>query len=415
MTRDPPRRLMCALCTPVGRDDWETIVVAGALRHVGIESVIWTLGHLPPAEPDVLSIGLSPRFSTRDCRAKGAGGRSVDVLAGRAVTQAHLRGALRPGDDQVLIYGEPYALLVRLATGGLAIDGLRGRAVLGPPFDLAAYATPPGGPLLTSLGCVKACAYCGFGATYRHLYPGFRRRERPWTMVAAEITESVGRGEGAVAFIADQFLAVDPNENAQLVRLAANLNLPGGARPAATFTVAPREVLANQLLVASLNGILETRPTLSIDSLDDVALTSYRVEFEAADALRAASYLTELDVPFRLNYIFARPRMTADALHREFANLHALALITRDRPAADQWLLVKDVFTSRLTPVAGAPLWTDSTGTDADGAGPPELLELVMDGILGVLAREAHDAGTGAPVAPFLAAVEAGLDALHRA
>jgi hypothetical protein len=381
------------------------------LRHAGIEAVILAPGDSPPA--GALSVGLTPHLSSREQRAQESDGRPVDVLAGRAVTRAHLHGDLRPGDDQVLIYGEPYSLLVRLTADGGAVDALRGRAVRGPPLDLAAYATPPGEPLLTSLGCGKACAYCPFGAAYRHLYGGgFRRRERPWRTVAAEIVGSVARREAALAFLADQFLAIDPDENTQLARLFAELNLPDGARPLATFTVAPREVLANRPLIASLNRVFAARPTLSIDSLDDAALTRYRVGFDATDALRAAAYLTELEVPFRLNYIFERPGMTVEALRREFANLHALARITRDRPVDEQWLLAQDVFTSRLVPIPDAPLWADGGGAD-DGA-RSDLLGFVMEGIVGVLAGQADGGEPAVTAAPFLAAVEAGLDVLHR-
>jgi hypothetical protein len=180
--------------------------------------------------------------------------------------------------------------------------------------------------------------------------------------------------------------------------------------------VAPREVLANWPLIEGLNRVFDARPTLSIDSLDDEVLARYRVGFNAAEALRAAACLTELNVPFRLNYIFARPGMTVDVLRREFANLHLLARMTRDRPAAEQWLLANDVFTNWLTPMPGAPLWADGdgAGANADDADPPEALRHVIDGIVGVLALQADGAGPHTPAAPFLAAVEGGLDALHR-
>ncbi len=369
----------------------------------------------PPEELDALTVGLSPRLNTWEPSMDTCGRRSMDVLAGRTVTRSHLFGGLRPGDHQVLIYGEPYGLLVQLAAGELAIDALRGQAVLGPPLDLAAYIAPSGGRLLTSLGCGKACAYCAFGATYRRLYGRkYGRRERPWPVLAAEIADRVARGEGALAFMADQFLAVDPDENEQLAGLVANMDLPYGVRPVATFTVAPHEVLANRPLIEGLNRVFDARPRLSVDSLDDEALACYQVGFDAAEALMAAACLTELNVPFRLNYIFARPSMTVEALQREFTNLHALARMTRDRPPAEQWLLANDVFTSRLTPMLGAPLWIDGDVAGAADTNPPEMLSRLMDRIVGVLCCEVDGAGLDTPAAPFLAAVEAGLDVLFR-
>jgi hypothetical protein len=211
---------VCVLYTLDGRRDWETTLVEGALRHAGIEVAILAPGDLLPADGHVLSVGLTPCLGTRQHGLDPGRVRPVEVLAGRAVTRAHLHDGLRPGENQVLIYGEPYDLLVRLAAGELAIDALRCRAVLGPLFDVAAYTAPPGGPLLTSLGCEKACAYCAFGATYRRLYGRrFGRRERPWLAMAAEIAERVARGEAALAFMADQFLATDPDQNTQLAGL----------------------------------------------------------------------------------------------------------------------------------------------------------------------------------------------------
>jgi hypothetical protein len=405
MIRGPLDGGACVVYAPSGTDDREATIVLGALRHAGITAQIRAPGEPAPTGRDVLSVGLSPAFGMRQPPADRAVAPAIDVLAGRAVTRAFLHEGLQPCADQALIYGEPYDLIVRLSTGDARIDELRGQTVRGSSFDVTAYTSPPGGRVLTSLGCVKECAYCSYGANQRLLYgDGFRRRERPWLAVAEEIAEHVAGGGRTVAFLADQFLAVEPDGNRQLARVADNVRLPRGARPVATFTTAPRDVLANRALVARLNDLFEARPTLSIDSLDDGMLARCRVGFDAAEALRAAACLTGLNIPFRLNYIFARPWMTAEALGREFSNLHALALIVRDRPTPDQWLVLNDVFGSRLVPIRGAPLWTGSGETSASDGGTCAELPGVMDRVCAALAEE--------PAAPFLAAVEAALDAL---
>jgi len=155
--------------------------------------------------------------------------------------------------------------------------------------------------------------------------------------------------------LADQFLSAEPEEDRDLAELARRWR-PSTSRVALSFTVAPRELLANRRLVEAMAPVFDLYPRLSIDSLSDETLGLLDLDFGASSALEAARFLGSLGVPLRLNYIFVRPGMTASSLADELRAIRKLAECTEHLSYYGKLLLTHDVFSGRLDVLPGSPV-----------------------------------------------------------
>jgi hypothetical protein len=336
-------------------DHWEVNLIRGALWHHGMSSRAVTASQARERGSNQLIVFLDAMDGDRghfDAQA---------LFAGRQLTYAYLAGQFLPGSEHIMVYGEPFAFLARVAEAPQILDDMRGAAVLGPLFDPREYAHPPAAEgaepivrLMTSIGCVRKCGYCPHGVNYAQLYgSAFGRRERPWQKVAAELEELGAAGNRQFCFLADQFLSRTPERNRELNELASHWNAP--FRPTVGFTVAPPEVISNTALLEQMSKAFDLVPVLSIDSLCESTLSRWNMDFGASEALEAVNVFRRLALPLRINYIFFRPGVSRSSLERELEKLRCLASALSYLPPRQQLLIGLDLFSVQLQPVLGAP------------------------------------------------------------
>ncbi len=332
---------------------------------------------------------------------------------------------------EVVVVGEPYEAVARLATDPAFLEGALGRVVVGPLLDTGRYRTPPPDPapsppqegdvpgeaaVLTSLGCLKHCGYCVQGVVHARLYPGGApRRPRPWPGILEDFEVLSGAGVARFRLVADQFLSPEPKENHDLVELARRWNrVPRTV--GLSFTGAPRELLANHGLLEALSSVFSLYPRLSVDSLSDETLRLLDLDFDSASALQAARLLGSLGVAYRLNYIFVRPGMTVDGLRKELLAIRELAEGTEHFTPHARLLLTHDVFSRRLGVLPGSPVAARGVPADYEREFPAKVIRAVsaIAEAVAALVDEAGahaDSGHGRPH-PLAVAVDAGLEAL---
>jgi hypothetical protein len=340
-------------------DDWEALLIRGALSYAGICSSREAAGR---SDGDLaLRIRAGPPEANHDrLSASGA------ILIGRSVTASYLRGTLRPNAGEILVYGEPYALLPKLVRSRRLTERLRGRAIRGPLFDPACYVRPPWQRLplppaliISSVGCRKRCGYCSYGATQGCLYPRTSgRRPRPWRAMAAEMTQLADAGMSTFRMVADQFLDAAPDANADLHALASAWSAGAHAGAGLAFTLSPAEAIRNTSVLTALHNAFTVHPALSIDSLDDATLSALGVGFDATAALEAVQWFADRRIPLRINYLFVRPWMTPETMSRELQQLQQLSRLTSYMTPLQRETLAYDVFGVNLLHIPGMPLET---------------------------------------------------------
>jgi hypothetical protein len=343
---------------------WEVTLIRGALSYCDIESLVVDHHQADAYGPEALRVLVAPCPPGAPVKVVEPASTRPTVLAGRQFTLEYLSGRIHPTPGEVLVYGEPYAFIPYLVDDVSRLETLRGRAVLGTLLDVRRYRTPaPLGadgpvPLMASIGCQKRCGYCSYGSTYARLYGhAFDRRSRPWRDLFQELTAFGRAGRQRFMLLADQLLSRAPAENGELRLLASRWRRLGGTRYSLAFTVAPPEALSNQPVLELLAAAFDIHPALSIDSLDDESLRRFGLSFSVADALDAARVLSDLGVAFRLNYLFIKPGMTLRALEAELNRLLELADIAGSLAPNAQVGLAHDIFSGRLRPTSGAPMW----------------------------------------------------------
>ncbi len=344
--------------------NWETNLIRGALYYNGIASrVVDNLNFVDSNENAfciVHSIWREKDFiNDRTDEFKG-----TKILAGRAVTLEYLQKKFPLKDNEILIYGEPYALIPDIIKDQKLMERLKGKAILGPLLNPAAYRSPPAVPsqndwvyILTSLGCQKKCGYCTYGATYSHLYSkAFLRRARPWQDIKVEMAYFMSKGIDQFVLLADQFLSKTPQDNLDLLNLSLDWNPEKNGRPMLIFTVSPLEILSNKALFETMSCSFRLYPRYSIDSFDNDTLNLFDLGFNALEAMEALKFLSHLKLPFRINYIFIRPGMTLGGIKKELNFFKSLDNVTFYLDPYEKLLLARDLFSTSLNLMQGSPL-----------------------------------------------------------
>lgn len=326
--------------------------------------------------------------------------------------------------------GEPYSLLQQLSLSReMRLESL-GKILVAPLFDVMRYRPPlkkanDAIPILTSLGCMKKCGYCSHGYSNRCLYgDGFARRSRSGKDLAGEMTAASEDGNEHFILVADQFAAGSPGDNADLFELAAAWSGKERARPVLEFTISPLEVINNRPLLQALASCFSLYPHLSVDSFDDDTLKLLDLEHDGATALDAVEFLSSLQLPFRLNYLFVRPGATVDAIHGELAGFEALAAATSHLDALQRLMLAYDLFSRRLLLSPRMPVGTrEDVAPDYWRRLPPAQFR-ILESVHAILGAQFHNlsnlspaSGAGAPVPPIdalAACIEVGLKELSR-
>jgi len=397
-------------------DCWESTLIGGALWYYCIP--VRNCANLPQLREDDLCVEIPAFRSEGDEQPSPLRShcRTV-VLAGRNLTRQHLRKPLPVAGNEILVYGEPYALISQLARDRKMGDALKGKAILGPLLDPREYRTPPvstrqagWAAVMTSLGCQKRCAYCSHGVNSSYLYgQQFSRRSRPWQAVREELAQFVTNGITQFVLLADQFLSPDPEKNCDLLSLATHWDSQKLGQPILVFTVSPRDVLSNQSLFEALAHSFQLHPKLSIDSFDNGTLQLLDLDFDAATALEALRFFASLQLHFRINYLFLRPGVTLENLREEFSFFHALDGLVAYLNPYEKLMLAFDLFSGSLRVVSGTPV-EKKLGVRAryEGEFPPELLKAVI-GIQGAMEQELHNLPNLRAADPLRAVLNAGL------
>lgn len=354
--------------TPYSAEHWEPILLRGALLYFDIPSCVVDDSTCPEVAGAPFRVAI-PASAARNVISSLPAYDGITVLAGRSVTLSYLRKDLSPEENEVLIYGEPYALIPQFVRNPILLKQSRGKAILGPLLDTNQYRTPSGArpstgmvPLMTSIGCEKKCGYCSYGATYSCLYPGsFSRRPRGWRSLEKEMTCFIATGADSFSFIADQCFSTDPEKNEELTDLAHEWNGRNG-RPMCAFTISPAEVLNNKPTIEAMSRSFRLLPRLSIDSFDDSTLSALHLNFDASTALEAVRFLACLKLPLRLNYLFVTPWKTIQSVQTEFSYFLQLANELSYLSPYQQALITQDLFFGRLGFPPGAPI--SSRGID---------------------------------------------------
>lgn len=404
--------------TQDGKDYWESTLIRGALWYFGIPSRVLDYESFNGDVKDALCVILVAHPDKEAIVSFLQRFKGVIVLAGHNITLGYLQKTFLPTENEVLIYGEPYVLITRLAKNPRLFTRLRGKAVFGPLLDPRKYRTAPIitrqvglASIMTSMGCQKRCGYCSYGATYFHLYPDrFTRRSRSWQDVAREIIDLMGEGIGYFSLLADQFLARTLEENQELCSLAQYWKSEEMERPTLIFTVSPVEVLNNMPILEDMSHSFQLYPRLSIDSLDNKTLALFDLGFDASTALEAVKFFAYLKLPFRINYIFVRPGVTIARIREEFSHFASLAAATSYLSPKEKLLLAHDLFSGSLhimqgSPIAGIKGIREQYKEDL----PPELLK-VISRVQNVMQREIDNFRLDNRHDPLITIVEAGIE-----
>lgn len=347
--------------THEGIDNWESRTIRGALLYHGITSKVCDLSSINGFDDDLCVVlpSRKDRLNLTDlCHVN-----KTLLLAGHHITLQHLYGVLPIPDNVIVVYGEPYRAIPRFVKNKDLLAQSRGKAILGALCDPREYVAVPGtchtdtSLVITSLGCVKKCAYCTYGCTYSRLYGHeFSRRSRPWQDIENELIASLDKGVDCFQMTASQFLSSDPEENLEIRSLAFNWNSEVTGRPPVAFTVSPVEVLNNRPIIEAMSRAFRVYPRLSIDSFDDRALALFDRDYDAAVAMEALEFLAALKLPLKVNYIFMRPGIDIASINKEIAYLKLLASATSYLSAYDKLLLAYDIFSSSLLVYEAAPI-----------------------------------------------------------
>jgi hypothetical protein len=369
-----------------GIEDAEATLMRGALWHHGIASRVLSYSCFEKLAADArcLIVLTSSEQVAESSRSKPS--HQPLLLAGRQPTLEFLQGRWRPDENEVLIYGEPYALLPAITKDHSLLDQSRGAAILGPLLDPREYRTPPTTskpmaaiPIMTSVRCQKRCGYCSYGPNYAALYKGdFARRSRPWQNVAEEISDLIGQGHNCFSLLADQFLSADPLDNRELYALAEHWNPTERGRPKLTFTVSPKEVVQNKPLLKAMANSFQLYPRLSIDSFDNRTLALFGLNFESSTALEALNFLASLKLPLRINYIFVRPGMTLKGMKEEFISFLSLAEAISYLTASEKLLIAIDLFSESLRIMPMIPITQKGVREGYEVGLPHELLKVIV-------------------------------------
>lgn len=400
-----------------GKDYWESTLIRGALWYFGIPSRVLDYESFNDDVKDALYVILAARAEKETMLPFLQRFQGIIVLAGRNFTLEHLQKTLLPAKNEIIIYGEPYVLITRLAKNKRLVNQLQGRAVLGPLLDPREYRTSPiitrqAGwvSIMTSIGCQKKCGYCSYGATYSRLYPkGFARRSRPWQDVATEIIDLMGKGTEHFLLLADQFLARAPEENQELRSLAWHWKSQEMRRPTLAFTISPVEVLNNKPILEAMSHSFHLYPRLSIDSLDNNTLALFDLDFDASTALEAVKFFAYLKLPLRINYIFVRPGVTIESIREEFCHFVSLTAATSYLAPQEKILLAHDLFSESLRIMHGAPIARKKGIRERyEEDLPPEFLK-VTSRVQNAMHKEINNFRPDNGHDPLLTIVEAGL------
>lgn len=350
-----------------GRCNWETTLMRGALYYNGIASRVADSLNSVDSNESAFCVVHSTWKEKDSITDRMDHFKGTKIIAGRAVTLEYLQKKFPIEDNEILIYGEPYALIPRIVKDQKLMERLKGKAVLGPLLDPASYRSPPvvSGQndwtyIMTSLGCQKRCGYCTYGATYSKLYSeAFVRRSRPWQDIKIEIVDFMSKGIDQFVLLADQFLSKTPQDNLDLLTFSLNWNPEKSGRPMLIFTVSPLEILNNKALFEAMTCSFRLYPRYSIDSFDNDTLNLFDLGFDALEAMEALKFLAHLKLPFRINYIFMRPGMTLDGIKKELNFFKSLDAITFYLNPYEKLLLAQDLFSTSLDLMQGSPLLTD--------------------------------------------------------
>jgi len=337
-------------------DACEVNVIQGALQYYGIPSMI-----LQEPNPDIsttnsLVVALTT-LEQKDKVFSFLGQKTGPVIfAGHQVTLEYLLANPHITEDEIMVYGEPFATIAKIARQPELIWEMKGNAVLGPLFDLREYrptlAVSEGqqtSQLLTSLGCQKQCGYCTYGATYSQLYLGNPIwRPRPSEELDQELCELLERGARRIWLAANQPLSKNGDENKALLNLAQRWE--GRKEPLLelSFDLSPQEALHNRALLEAMSRSFEIFPRLSVDSFDDGTLELLDLTHDVAAAMEAIEYLSHLQIAFRLTYILIRPEMTLRTLKQELIWMREVDAQTSYLPPQHKLLLAHDFLWNQL-------------------------------------------------------------------
>jgi len=397
----------------------EATLMRGALWHHGIASRVLSYARFDELAEDALCLIVPTQSEEAAASIRPTRSHKPLLLAGRKLTLEFSQGSWRPNENEVLIYGEPYALLPVITKNHSLLNRSRGAAILGPLFDPREYRTPPTTsrpegliPVMTSIGCQKRCGYCSYGVNYASLYPrDFARRSRPWQDVAEEIGDLIGQGHDRFSLLADQFLSPDPEDNRELYALAEHWDSAERGRPKLTFTVSPKEVVHNEPLLKALSNSFHLYPRLSVDSFDGRTLALFDLNFESSTALEALNFLASLKLPLRINYIFVRPRMTLEGMKEEFASFLSLTAATSYLTPSEKLLIALDLFSESLRVTPMIPITKKGIREGYEVDIPPELLKVIMR-LQNAVQEEISNFRPDNNHDPLLTIVEAGLKEL---
>lgn len=155
-------REVVILC-PAGEDHWEPVLIRGALWHHGIRSRISGCEGLGRVDEDALYLVLSAHSGKERAFPSSNHLPGPVVMVGHDITQEYVSKRFSVSEDEIVVYGEPYAIIPQLAMHQHLLSQFRGKAILGPLLDPKEYSTYPISgedhdiSIMTSLGCKKKC------------------------------------------------------------------------------------------------------------------------------------------------------------------------------------------------------------------------------------------------------------------
>lgn len=403
-----------------GKDHWEPTLIRGALWYHGIPSRVLDYASLEKIDENALCVILSTNKEEIVTFSHQHKLQGIIVLAGHDITLEYIQKKPHIAENEILIYGEPYALILQIAKNPRLLNQLKGKAILGPLLNHREYSTYPAiegqegwAFIMTSIGCQKRCGYCTYGATYSCLYPkDFSRRPRPWQDVEKEIIDYMEKGTKNFILLADQFLSADEKENQELRSLALHWKPEKMGKPTLIFTVSPVEILNNKPILEAMSHSFHLYPRLSIDSFDNNTLALFDLCFNASTALEALKFLAYLKLPLRINYIFIRPGVTIEIIKVEFSYFKSLAIAVSYLTPYEKLLLAHDLFSRSLSIMKGAPIARKKGIQERYEKDLPLELLKVISMIQNVMQKEINNLRNENKGDPLLTIVEAGLKGL---
>jgi hypothetical protein len=283
-------------------------------------------------------------------------GCALVVLGGWELTfhARHLENTL--GSNEALVCGDPEYTVSTLAKSERPFLGEGLRTITGQLWDPNDYVAPPAEcaagthrRVLWRVGCNRVCGYCPFGYHLRKIYGnGDLIRTRTEGSIIGEVAQCVQSGAEVITLVADQAFHDDPNKNTSFVDVCGAAARQGRKSVTLNVGLASCDVARNAEIIRKASSSTRLYFRLNVDFTSPRLLTRFNSPSRRESHVEALRICHELDIPFKINYIFAHPLLTSDDVYDlcEFLR-HSVLFFSHNRRPFGHYLF-NDFFLTRL-------------------------------------------------------------------